>query len=512
MTPVGDPQPVGAAAEVDLVLALAGDDELGVDPRVERRVGRRSGRSRTPSRRPAGPAVADHRDRGPTAAARPGLGGPRSPGGPRAIEPAGTPRSRDQVVGQLAAGRDQPAAPAPAQPEPAVAAGGTRRSSGRRGAASARRSPGRPSAIAAPEDVEQVGAARAARRTGARGRPGRAASGGPGPGTRRPGGRVAASPAGRDAEHLRPRPEPLQPIEQGPDRPALVAGRPAGRPGAGPFARARPSARLLARIAVARGSSSGDLDLVGPRRTVSRSRPDPGQARSARHRDRVRPIAAAVGGRGARWNRRGRSLILDRLASRARIAAVRSAFRRTSHEFTSDGRDVRLGRPGRADVAAEPAAGQRRLGGPGQARGHQARRGRPAGRGARPDRGRARAWARPCWPGRWPRASTARSGGSSSRPTCSPRTSSARASTTRPRGEFVFKPGPIFANVILADEINRTTPRTQSALLEAMSDGQVSVEGKTYVARARRSSCWRRRTPTSSRGPTSCPRASSTGS
>ncbi|MEO6808148.1 MAG: MoxR family ATPase [Isosphaeraceae bacterium] len=48
-------------------------------------------------------------------------------------------------------------------------------------------------------------------------------------------------------------------------------------------------------------------------------------------------------------------------------------------------------------------------------------------------------------------------------------------------GEFVFKPGPIFANVILADEINRTTPRTQSALLEAMSDQQVSVEGKTYL-------------------------------
>src|SRR3954469_23170217 len=48
-------------------------------------------------------------------------------------------------------------------------------------------------------------------------------------------------------------------------------------------------------------------------------------------------------------------------------------------------------------------------------------------------------------------------------------------------GEFVYKQGPIFANVILADEINRTTPRTQSALLEAMGDGQVSVEGKTYV-------------------------------
>ena len=48
-------------------------------------------------------------------------------------------------------------------------------------------------------------------------------------------------------------------------------------------------------------------------------------------------------------------------------------------------------------------------------------------------------------------------------------------------GEFTFKPGPIFANVILADEINRTTPRTQSALLEAMSDGQVSVEGRTHL-------------------------------
>jgi MoxR-like ATPase len=46
--------------------------------------------------------------------------------------------------------------------------------------------------------------------------------------------------------------------------------------------------------------------------------------------------------------------------------------------------------------------------------------------------------------------------------------------------EFLFKAGPIFANVILADEINRTTPRTQSALLEAMADAQVSIEGRTY--------------------------------
>jgi MoxR-like ATPase len=46
--------------------------------------------------------------------------------------------------------------------------------------------------------------------------------------------------------------------------------------------------------------------------------------------------------------------------------------------------------------------------------------------------------------------------------------------------EFVFSPGPIFANIVLADEINRTTPRTQSALLEAMSDGQVSIDGQTH--------------------------------
>lgn len=48
------------------------------------------------------------------------------------------------------------------------------------------------------------------------------------------------------------------------------------------------------------------------------------------------------------------------------------------------------------------------------------------------------------------------------------------------RGEFEFRSGPIFTNVLLADEINRTTPRTQSALLEAMNEGQVSVDGQTY--------------------------------
>jgi MoxR-like ATPase len=47
----------------------------------------------------------------------------------------------------------------------------------------------------------------------------------------------------------------------------------------------------------------------------------------------------------------------------------------------------------------------------------------------------------------------------------------------RHQGEFRFSPGPVFHNIILADEINRTTPRTQSALLEAMSEATVSVDG-----------------------------------
>lgn len=47
-------------------------------------------------------------------------------------------------------------------------------------------------------------------------------------------------------------------------------------------------------------------------------------------------------------------------------------------------------------------------------------------------------------------------------------------------GEFEFRPGPLFASMILADEINRATPRTQSALLESMEERQVTVDGNTY--------------------------------
>jgi len=48
------------------------------------------------------------------------------------------------------------------------------------------------------------------------------------------------------------------------------------------------------------------------------------------------------------------------------------------------------------------------------------------------------------------------------------------------REAFEFKPGPIFTNILLADEINRTTPKTQSALLEAMNERQVTIEGRSY--------------------------------
>ncbi|MFM7809891.1 MAG: AAA family ATPase, partial [Planctomycetota bacterium] len=50
----------------------------------------------------------------------------------------------------------------------------------------------------------------------------------------------------------------------------------------------------------------------------------------------------------------------------------------------------------------------------------------------------------------------------------------------RDRGQFEFRPGPVFANIVLADEVNRATPRTQSALLEAMGEGSVTVEGITH--------------------------------
>lgn len=52
------------------------------------------------------------------------------------------------------------------------------------------------------------------------------------------------------------------------------------------------------------------------------------------------------------------------------------------------------------------------------------------------------------------------------------------------KAAFIFKEGPVFTNILLADEINRATPRTQSSLLECMAEGQVTVDGKTRILEA----------------------------
>ena len=76
---------------------------------------------------------------------------------------------------------------------------------------------------------------------------------------------------------------------------------------------------------------------------------------------------------------------------------------------------------------------------------------------------------------------------------------------------FDFHPGPIFANIVLADEINRASPKTQSALLEVMEEGRVTVDGVPHPV-PRRSWSSRPRTRSSRPAPTGSRRPSSTGS
>ena len=79
-------------------------------------------------------------------------------------------------------------------------------------------------------------------------------------------------------------------------------------------------------------------------------------------------------------------------------------------------------------------------------------------------------------------------------------------------GDFEFRPGPAFANVLLADEINRATPRTQSSLLECMGERQISVDGVLADPARALSSCSPPRTRSSTRARSRCPRPSSTAS
>jgi len=76
---------------------------------------------------------------------------------------------------------------------------------------------------------------------------------------------------------------------------------------------------------------------------------------------------------------------------------------------------------------------------------------------------------------------------------------------------MVFRPGPVFANLVLADEINRAAPKTQSALLEAMAEQHVTTGGQTYRSKSR-SWWWLRKIPSSRREPIPCPKRSWIGS
>ena len=79
-------------------------------------------------------------------------------------------------------------------------------------------------------------------------------------------------------------------------------------------------------------------------------------------------------------------------------------------------------------------------------------------------------------------------------------------------GRFEFRRGPIFTNLLLADEINRATPKTQSALLEAMQEAQVTIEGAVVPARPAVPRDRHAESRSSSRAPIRCPRRSSTAS
>ena len=96
-------------------------------------------------------------------------------------------------------------------------------------------------------------------------------------------------------------------------------------------------------------------------------------------------------------------------------------------------------------------------------------------------------WSRACpgWPRRWPsrrwrRRSAVSSSASSSPPTWCRPTSSAPGSTTRSTGEFQVSLGPVFTNLLLADEINRAPAKVQSALLEVMQERQVTIGRETH--------------------------------
>jgi MoxR-like ATPase len=77
---------------------------------------------------------------------------------------------------------------------------------------------------------------------------------------------------------------------------------------------------------------------------------------------------------------------------------------------------------------------------------------------------------------------------------------------------FEFAKGPVFANIVLADEINRAPAKTQAAMLEAMQEHKVTVAGRTYTLDSALSSSSPHRTPSSKKAPIPFPKPSSTAS
>ena len=124
-----------------------------------------------------------------------------------------------------------------------------------------------------------------------------------------------------------------------------------------------------------------------------------------------------------------------------------------------------------------------------------ARRRRPPGQGTPPDRGRARGGQDDAGALPWRGPSAPASSASSSRRDLLPSDVLGVSVYEPDKHEFVFKPGPIFTNIVLADEINRTTPKTQSSA--ARGDERGAGLARSHDARRcrGRSWCWRRRTP-----------------
>ena len=130
------------------------------------------------------------------------------------------------------------------------------------------------------------------------------------------------------------------------------------------------------------------------------------------------------------------------------------------------------------------AARQRRARDPGQARAGPPRARVPPRRGPPPHRGRPRRRQDVAGQGDRGARSAAPATASSSPPTSCPSDVTGVSVWNRAADEFEFRPGGVFANVVLADEINRASPKTQSALLEAMEERQVTVDAHTYRAAA----------------------------